>query len=87
MSLDLSSQLARYGSQLREGREQLDLEEVIWRGDQPAVGRRGRNAPASPWARPWVIGAVAFLAVVLAGSIQLLVSNIVCCASSSWGEF
>jgi hypothetical protein len=75
VSLDLSSQLARYGSQLREDREQLDLEEVIWRGDQPAVGRRGRSAPAGPWARPWVIGAVAFLAVVLGGSIQILVSD------------
>jgi WD40 repeat protein len=75
VSLDLSSQLARYGGQLREGREQLDLEEVIWRGDQPAVGRRGRSAPAGPWAWPWVIGAVAFLAVVLGGSIQILLSD------------
>jgi len=75
VSLDLSSQLARYGSQLREGRDQLDLEEVIWRGDQPPVGHRGRSAPGRPWARPWVIGAVAFLAVVLGGSIQILLSD------------
>ncbi len=75
MSLDLSSQLARYGSQLREGREELDLEEVIWRLDQPAVGRSDRGAPAGPWARPWVIGAVAFLAVIMGGSIQILLSD------------
>ncbi|MGH8942743.1 MAG: hypothetical protein ACRDWF_08015 [Acidimicrobiia bacterium] len=75
MSRDLSSQLARYGSQLVEDREQLDLEEVIWRGGQPAVGHRGRSAPAAPWTRPWVIGGVAFLAVVLVGLIQILVSD------------
>ena len=75
MSLELSSQLARYGSQLREDRDQLDLEEVIWRGDRTAVGHRGRSGPGGPWARPWVIGAVAFLAVVLGGSIQILLSD------------
>ena len=75
MNLDLSSQLARYGSQLREDREQLELEDVIWRGDRPTVGPRGRSGPGGPWARPWVIGAVAFLAVVLGGSIQILLSD------------
>lgn len=85
MSLDLRDQLARYGSQLREERVELAVEEVIWRGAKPVLGKKGQGVPGYPGTRPWLVGAAAFLIVVLVGAIQILQTDQPA-SSSDYGE-